>query len=427
MKLHRVRPLATPCGATWLVLLAALTLSAADWPRWRGPANTGHVPSGERVPETLPATVSPIWRVPVGAGMSSPVVAGGRVYHLDNVEGKETAHALDAETGSELWRASFDDVHKDYQSEPGPRCTPTVDEDRVYVQSCRGELRCLASDDGRTLWRLNYVTDLGALFFGETGPACGASRHGNTAAPLVDGERLYLAAGGTAGASVVCLDKRTGTVLWKSQNDTAGYAALYVADIGGARQVLAFTAEALVGLDAAAGGLLWRVPMKTTFGRHITTPIVAGDLVAVSSHEVGLLGIRVTRQGDAFAADTVWTAKRAAINCSSPVLVGNHLYGIGPSKRLECVDLRSGDITWSEAGFAPEPLQRDWAAFLVMDERILVLGDNGWLVLFKADPAAFRGLGSLAVCGPNWCHPAYADGRLYVRDEKDLICVPLLP
>lgn len=410
-----------------LVLLAGLASSAADWPRWRGPHNNGLVPAGEWVPETLPAEAKPRWRIPVGGGFASPVVAGGRLFHLDNVEGKETAHALDVETGRELWRTPIDDVFKDYQGEPGPRCTPTVDGDRVYVQSCRGELRCLAVDDGRTIWRLNYVKDCGALFFGETGPASGASRHGNTGAPLVDGERVVVAAGGREGASVLCLDRRDGTVIWKSQSDTPGYAALYAADLGGVRQVLAFTAVALVGLDAGSGNLLWRVPVKTSLGRHITTPIVAGDLVIISSHEAGLIGIRVSRQGAAFAADTAWTSKSAAINCSSPVLVGNHLYGIGPSKRLECVDVRSGITAWSASGFAPQPLKQDWAALIVMGGRILVLGDHGWLVLFEADPTAFRPVGQLALCGPNWCHPAYADGRLYGRDEKELLCVPLKP
>lgn len=412
------------CG---FVLLVGLTTWAADWPRWRGPGNTGHIPDGEPFPEALPEVVKPLWRVPVGPGLSSPVVAGGRVFHLDNVAGQETAHALDADTGRDVWQTPFDEVHKDYQSEPGPRCTPTVDGDRVYVQSCRGELRCLAADNGATLWRLNYVRDLGALFFGETGPASGASRHGNTAAPLVEGDRLYVAAGGKPGASVMCLDKRDGRVIWTSQDDTPGYAALFAADLGGVRQVLAFTAVAVIGLDTASGDLLWRVPVKTSLGRHIMTPVVAGDRVLVSSHEAGLMGIRVTREGGMLAAATDWVSRPAAINCSSPVLVGSHLYGIGPSKKLECVDVRTGALAWSETAFAPAPLKRDWAAFLGVGNRILILGDNGWLVLFEADPSAFRPVARLELCGPNWCHPAYADGRLYVRDSKELLCVPLLP
>jgi len=412
------------CG---LVVLTGLAVCGADWPRWRGPANTGDVPAGERVPEALPAEATPAWRVALGPGMSSPVVCSGRLFQLDNTDGRETVHALDAATGRELWRVPFDEAHKDYQSDPGPRCTPTADGDRVYVQSCRGEFRCLAADDGRTLWRLNFVKDYGALFFGETGPASGASRHGNTAAPLVEGDRIYVAVGGTTGASVVCFDKRDGKVVWRSQDDTPGYAPLYATDLGGVHQVLAYTAVALIGLDAASGSLLWRVPVKTPLGRHITTPIVAGDRVTVSSHEAGLMGLRVSRQGDAFAAAVAWTSKPAAINCSSPVWVGSYLYGIGPSKKLECVDLRTGGVAWTERNPAPEPLRADWAAFLVMGQRVLMLADNGWLVLFEADPGAFRPVGKLKVCGPNWCHPAYADGRLYVRDDKELLCVPLVP
>ncbi len=409
------------------VLLAGCSAWAADWPRWRGPANTAQVPPGERVPEALPAEVRPLWRVPVGPGLASPVVCGGRLFHLDNLEGKETVHALEAETGRELWRVPLDDVFRDHQSEPGPRCTPTADGDRLYAQSCRGEFRCLAAADGKTLWRLNFAADYGAVFRGETGNAAGASRHGNTASPLVEGDRVYVAAGGRPDASVLCLDKRDGALIWGSQNDTAGYAALFGADLGGVRQVLAFTAEALLGLEAASGRLLWRVPVQTSLGRHITTPLVSGDLVVVSSHEAGLVGVRVRRDGDRFAADTAWTSKPAAINCSSPVLVAGYLYGIGPGRKLECVEAATGRLAWSEPRFAPEALRRDWAGFLVMGSRVLVLGDNGWLVLFEADPAGFRPVGRLALCGPNWCQPAYADGRLYVRDDKELLCVPLVP
>jgi outer membrane protein assembly factor BamB len=414
-------------GVCGFVFLALVPSHASDWPRWRGPENTGYVAAGEAVPHALPAEAKPVWRVPVGGGLASPVVAGGRVFHLDNTEGQETAHALEADTGRELWRTPVDEAFRDGHSAPGPRCTPTVDGDRVYVQSCRGEFRCLAVADGQTLWRLNFVKDFEALFFGETGSASGASRHGNTGAPLVDGDRIYVAVGGTKGASVVCLDKRSGKVVWASENDTPGYAPLHVAELAGVRTVLAFTSVALIGLNANSGDLLWRVPIQTSLGRHIVTPIVAGDLVVVSSHEAGLVAVRVTRQGDTFAAVPAWTSRSAACNCATPVLVGNHLYGFGPSQRLECVDVRTGETAWAEKGFAPEPLTGDWAAFLVMGRRILMLGANGWLALFEADPAALRPVGSLRLCGRNWCHPAYAAGRLYVRDDKELLCVPLLP
>ena len=399
---------------------------AEDWPRWRGPEGTGHVPAGVAVPKTLPEQPKVLWQVKVGFGLGSPVVAGGRVFHLDLQEGKEAVHALEAATGKELWAEPLDEVFKDFQSSPGPRTTPLADGERLYVQSCRGEFRCLGAADGKGIWRINFVKDFGAVFIGEKGSAAGASRHGNCGSPAIDGERLYAAVGGREGASVVCFEKATGKVLWKSQNDIAGYSGPVVATLAGVRQVVSFTAEAVIGLDAADGRLLWRVPVKTAIGRHVTTPTVAGDMVMVASHQAGLIGIKVSRQGDGLQAEQAWVDRAAPINFSSPVAVGNHLYGLGRAGTLLCVDARTGQRAWADDKFFSGMVRKGYASFLVMGENILTLAERGQLMLVAADPTRCRLLAKAEVCGQNWCNPAYADGRLYVRDDRELRCVQLL-
>src|SRR5206468_2273366 len=152
----------------FLFLLAQGSL-AADWPQWRGPARTGHIPESWAVPTTLPAEPKVLWRVKVGDSLASPVVADGKVFHVDNLEGKETVHALEAGTGHELWSKTLDEAFKDIQSTAGPRCTPLFDDGRLYAQSCRGELKCFGAGDGAELWRVNYVADFGASFIGEKG------------------------------------------------------------------------------------------------------------------------------------------------------------------------------------------------------------------------------------------------------------------
>jgi outer membrane protein assembly factor BamB len=406
-------------------LLAPAALDAADWPRWRGPGNDGAVPAGAPVPKSLPAEPKVLWKIPVGDGFSSPVVAAGKVFHLDNQQGKEVVHALDAATGKELWSAPLDEAFKDGQTAAGPRCSPVVDGDRVYVQSCKGELQCLDAATGKAAWHVNYVKDFGATFIGEKGSATGASRHGNNGAPLVDGDRLLACVGGPD-AGVVCFDKKTGKPVWNSQSDVPGYTGPVVATIAGVKQVIAFTAEGVVGLDAAKGGLLWRVPVKTSFGRHVTTPVVAGDMVVVSSHQAGLLGIKVTKEGGAVKAETAWTSKEAVINFACPVAVGNFLYGVGPARNLVCVDVRSGKTAWSQKGIFG-PADRAYGGLIVAGENLLVLTDGGQLLLVAADPAQFKEVARAQVCGQNWCNPAYADGRLYVRDNQELRCVQLLP
>ncbi len=407
--------------------LSSVNTRAEDWPQWRGPLRTGEAVGGDAELAALPAELKVVWRTDAGGGFASPVVAGGRVTFLDDREGRETVHLLDAASGRRIWQADLDSSHKDGFG-IGPRCTPVIEGERVYAQSAKGELRCLTLADGKVLWRKNYVEDFGAVYIGEKGKASGASRHGASGAPLVDGERLLAQVGSAQGASVVAFDKATGAVLWKAENDQSAYAGLFLAPVAGVRQVLSFTAEGLIGLAPETGRLLWRVPYKTALGRHVTTPVVAGDLVLVASHQIGLAATRLAADGSGgLGAAEAWSNRELGFNFSSPVVVGGHLYGLAPGKKVVCVDLQTGKTTWGQEGLIQTSSDRAEAAFLVFKNRVLMLNDTGELVLFAADPMAYREVGRLQVCGKNWCNPAYANGRLYLRDEKELLCVELKP
>lgn len=406
-------------------LFGSVSLQGADWPQWRGPARTGYVPEGEPVPVTLPAEPKVIWRVPVGDGFSSPVVSGGRVFHLDNQDGLEVAHGVDAATGQELWKASIFSSHQDGFG-IGPRCTPVADGERVFVQSAKGEFQCLAVASGKVIWRKNFVDDFGAIYIGEKGTAAGASRHGATGSPIIDGENIIVQVGSTKGASIVAFKKATGEVVWKAESDQTAYSAPIIATVAGVRQFISFTAEALIGIDPANGKLLWREPAVTRLGRNVTTPNVWRDLVVVASHQLGLVATRVEKKDGGLAASEGWVNKKMLINFSSPVVVGDHLYGLGPAKNLVCIDLASGELAWEKTGFTQTDGGRAEAAFLVMGKNVLVLSDGGELVLFAADPKEYREVGRTQVCGKTWCNPAYVGGRLYLRDSRELMCVELV-
>lgn len=417
-------------------LLAACLLSvadgfAADWPGWRGSARDGHAAPGTALPQSLPSGPRRVWALEIGDGHAPPVVAGDRVFYLDAQEGKEVAHAIDRTTGRELWQAPLDDGFKNGQTKPGPRAAPLVDGDRVYVQSCLGELRCLAVADGRLLWRVNFTKEFHSEVPAEKGLNKGAQRHGFTAAPWVDGDRLIALVGDTHGAGVVCFDKFTGKVLWQSQNDRAANAAPITARIGGSepKQVLAFTVEGLMGLNLETGDLLWRIPLTTTHGRHVTTPIIDGNLVMVASKENSLMGVELTPElGTAkWKAAIKWQTQDHLVNFSSPVAVGGYVYGLGPDKNLFCVETKTGKPMWSEEGFTLKPAENAHLAIIVLGENLLILTETGELVLVAADPKEFKELGRAQVCRGNWCNPAYADGKLFLRDDRELICVDLMP
>jgi outer membrane protein assembly factor BamB len=408
-----------------LVVLMTHGAWAADWPQWRGPDRTGHVPKGQAVPMILPQEPKAEWRINVGDGISSPVISGGKVFYSDAQDGQETLHALEAASGKDLWRTPIAPLFKDSQSAAAPRCTPVVDGDRVYAQSCMGEFKCLDVSTGKQLWQTSFTKDFGAIFIGEKGNAQGATRHGYNASPVVDGDLIFATVGSTNGASVVAFEKKTGKVIWKSQNDVPAYAAPIVTVIEGRKQLVVFTAEGVIGLELKEGKLLWRVALKTTFARHVTTPVVFENIVVVSSHELGLIGIQVAKEGDGFKASELWRKKESAINFSSPVGDGQYLYGLGPRRNLICVDIKTGNEMWSKEGYISTSAGNAHAAFIVMDRYILTLTDGGQLVMFAADCKEFKEVGNVQVCGKTWCNPAYADGKLYLRDGRELMCISL--
>jgi outer membrane protein assembly factor BamB len=408
-----------------ILLATVLSLSAADWPQWRGPDRDGHAPASGKLITKLPADPKVLWKIKAGPGLASPIVAGDKVLHFDAVNKTETLHAVNRTTGEKLWSAPINETFHDLQGPDGPRCTPLVDGDRVYAVSCKGRLVCLNLADGKEVWSKSYTEDFGAVFIGEKGSIPGAARHGNNGTPLIVGDRLYACAGGTNGAGIVCLDKRDGKLIWKSQNDQAAYAPPAIAKLAGLDQLLCFVVDGLISLDPAKGDLYWRIPIKTAFGRHVTAPVWHDDVVVVSSHQAGLIGTKVTDRN----AEQAWLSKESAINTSSPVAVGKYLYGLGPRKNLICVEIATGKQMWSKDGYIQSSADKAYGGFIVLGENILCLTDTGSLVMFAANPTEFKEIGQTQVCGANWCNPAYADGRLYLRDGNkgpgDLICIDL--
>lgn len=418
------------------MILAALfvaitaTSTGADWPGWRGPTRDGNAAPDGVLLHKLPAEPRTVWRLKIGDGLAAPVVSGNRVFYMDARDNQEVIHAIDRKTGEQLWKTPVDGVFKNGQTAPGPRCTPLVDGDRVYVQSCNGELQCLSVADGKVRWRVNFTKEFHAGVPAERGVAKGAQRHGFTAAPWVDGDRLIALVGDTKGAGIVCFDKHSGKILWQSQNDRAANAAPITARFANRnpRQIVAFTVEGLIGLDLEKGGLLWRIPITTTYGRHVTTPVVVDDVVMVASKEESLMGIEIAPQdtGSGWNATTRWQTTNYMVNFSSPVAVGRYIYGLGPEQNLFCLDTKTGKGMWSKDGFTTKPAEKAHLAMVAVGNNLLLLTEMGQLVLVAADPKGYRELGRTQACGENWCNPAYAEGKVYLRDARELLCLDLI-
>ena len=412
------------CGVvTWLG--AAGFCAGGDWPQWRGPERDGHAAPGP-VPATLAAEPKVVWRREIGGGFSSPVVAQGQLVYLDAQAGKEVVHLADAATGRQIWAVPLADVYQDEWG-PGPRSTPMLDGDRIYVQSCNGEFRCLNRADGATRWSLNFERDFGVKFLGSKANEGTASRRGNNGSGVVAGDRVFLPVGAVNGATLVCCDKLTGKEIWRAGTDEAGYSSPVVATLAGVRQVVYFDADALLGLDFATGRGLWRVPLKTNAKRHAMTPVIRGDTVTVNSHTFGMICFQITNSNGGQTATPVWTNRELKINLATPVLVDHYLFSHGEinARNLVCVDALTGKTLWKQPG-----LGETVSATIAVGNRLLVQSDRGELLLVAADPGQYQELGRAQVCGTTWSHPAYADGKLFVREGTlsgwKLTCFDLL-
>jgi outer membrane protein assembly factor BamB len=410
-----------------LILFGTLLFSGlargGDWPQWRGIHRDGRA-EGETAPEELPKELKPLWKIAVGGGFSAPIVAGDKLVYLDAQDGKEIAHLLKTSDGTEVWHKEYAESFGDEWG-TGPRATPIIEEDRLYVQACNGEFRCLKLQDGGEIWKTSYEKDFGVKFLGSKAKEGTASRRGNNGSGVISGKRIILPVGNTEGASLVCFDKLTGKVLWKSGTDEAAYSSFVDATLAGENQVLAFTADALLAADPEHGKILWRVPLKTNAKRHAASPVLVGDdMVTVNSHSFGLNCYKISKDSGGWKTTEAWSNKELKINLATPVLEGGYLYCQGAKKDYVCVEAATGGLKWSQPGFGSG--QKDYASSIAVGDKILVLTEDGTLVLLQPNPTKYIELGRLQVCGNTWSHPAYSAGKLYVRDGRSLQCLELV-
>jgi outer membrane protein assembly factor BamB len=406
---------AATAAATVLVLAAALAAGtaasagavAADWPQFRGPHRDGisaETGLATRWPDGGPAV---LWRTPLGEGYSGLSVVGGRLFTLFSDDRDELVVALDAATGKELWRFRLDGKYSDGQGN-GPRSTPTVDDGVVYALGARGRLAALDAATGKPKWNQDLKATFGARV-----PTWGVAT-----SPLVEGDLLLLDVGGRPGAALVALHKRNGVVAWTSETDRAGYAAPITVTIAGRRQVIFFTGSRLVGVALEDGRPLWDVGWSTSYDVNAATPIfIAPDQVFIASgYDTGAALFKIGGDGQTLRATEVWRTRGMKNQFSSSIYKDGYLYGFD-NAILRCLDAKNGEEQWKARGFGHGSLT-------YADGHLIVLGDRGNLALVEATPAEYREKATAqALTGKCWTVPTFADGRLFLRNEREVVAL----
>ena len=386
----------------------------SDWPQFLGPQRSG-VYGGPAISGSWPASGPPVlWRKPVGEGFSGTVVQGGRLILFHRLEDRERVECLQAESGRPLWKYDYPTHYRDdFGFDGGPRATPSIWEGKVYTFGAQGVLHCLDLESGRKVWSLETHEKFGVRkgFFGA---AC---------SPLVEDGRLFLNVGGRDQAGLVAFDARTGRVLWTATDDEASYSSPAMATLGGRRQVLFLTRTGLVSADPESGEVLFRFRWRARSRASVNaaTPLAAGASIFLSSsYGTGAVQLRVKGS----ELETVWSSDESLSNhYSTSVIRGGHLFGFHGRQEygqsLRCVALETGRVLWSRDGVAAGTVS-------LAGDRLVVLKQDGELLLVAASPRAFRLIAKARILAPTVrAYPALAGGRLFARNQKELVAVDL--
>jgi outer membrane protein assembly factor BamB len=408
----RLAPILTAALCTAFATLTACA-SSGDWPQWRGPNRTD-VSRETGLLKTWPeGGPKRVWLFEnAGLGYSGYAIVGDKLFTMGVRDGGEQLIAVDAKEGKELWSARMGEALKNDWGD-GPRGTPSVDGDRIYAMSGRGNLICAGVADGKIVWQHTMKEFDG-----------GTPGWGYTESVLVDGDKVVCTPGGKKGA-IIALDKKTGELVWQSKDFTDGaqYASIIAGDCNGGRQFIQLTMRHVVGLAAGDGKLLWSAdwPGSTAV---IPTPIFHdGQVYVTSGYGAGCMAIKI---GENNAVTGVYTNKVMKNHHGGVVLVDGYLYGHSDGAGWVCQDFKTGQEVWAEK----KALGKGAVAYA--DGMLYCLAENnGTVALVEASPKGWKEHGRFKLDpqttqrspqGHIWTHPVVTGGRLYLRDQELLFC-----
>lgn len=427
-----------------LMILFASLARADEWPHWLGPQRDS-VWREKGIVQRFPKAGLPIkWRTEVGLGYSGPAVAGGKVYLTDyqlaggtiennpggrgNLQGKERVLCFDAATGKQLWKQEYRRAYS-ISYPGGPRCTPTVDGDKVYTLGAEGDLFCLNAGTGNVIWKKSLTEE-----YSVQTPIWGFAAH-----PLIVDDLLYCLVGGRESVAVA-FDKNTGREVWHALSATEpGYCPPTLIEHAGVKQLLIWHPQSLNSLNPRTGEVYWSISLAPSYGMSITMPRKAGNVLYVSG--IGDAAMLVSLDGKQPAAEIAWRGTpKNAVYCgnSTPLILDGTIYAADCQYgALRAVDLATGERLWEtfEPTSGGNRRVSHGTCFLVRHEdRCFLFSETGDLILARLSPKGYEELDRFHVLEPTnecfgrsvvWSHPAFAQRCVFARNDKELVCVDL--
>jgi outer membrane protein assembly factor BamB len=391
-------------------------LSAGDWPQILGPNRNG-VAVDERLVASFPkGGPAIVWEHRIGEGYAGVAVADGHLVVFHRLGNEEIAEGLDPLTGKPRWKQKFPATYPGgYNADKGPRCVPVIHDGSVYLLGAAGDLYALEVNSGNKRW---------ARAVGKDFPLAEQSFFGVGSTPIVEGTKLLANVGGKGKAGIVAFNLADGETAWQVTDERASYSSPTSATIDGARQAIFVTRFSAMGINPDDGSIFWQFPFgaRGNTVNAATPQVIDGYLFLSASYGVGA----VCRKLGKSSAEPVWANNDTmSSQFSTPVPVGKYLYGTdgrqdGPPARLRCIDPKTGKIQWTKEDFGV-------ANLIGADGKLVIVTDDGELVLAAASPAGYRELGraTLSQKSATRALPALSSGLVYVRDATILKCIDL--
>jgi outer membrane protein assembly factor BamB len=423
------------CLAAW-AFCAAHGLHGDEWPQWRGPQRDGVWREGGVVKRFASSELTPVWRAPVGPGYTGPTVADGRVFVMDRItqpEQGERVLCFDAWTGKSLWSFTYACPYE-IQYTAGPRACVTVDGERAFALGAMGHLHCFHAPSGRLLWKHDCQSEYEIEM-----PIWGIA-----AAPLIYQGKVIVHIGGRE-ASLVAFDIETGKEVWRALKDPAQYSAPILIQQAGQTVLVCWTADSVAGMDPETGKVHWRHEIKRQkMPIGVATPVVQGDRLFVTSFYDGSHMFRLRQ--DRLAVEPLWSRVGSSEQhtdalhsiISTPLFLGDHIYGVDSYGELRCLRADNGDRVWEDLSATPKAR---WSTihFIQNGDRIWMFNERGELIIGTLSPAGYQEISRAKLLKPTrdqlpqpqrngvcWSHPAFAYGHVFARNDAELVCASLL-
>ena len=388
------------------LILSSQDASSQDWPQWRGINRDGKV-TGFKAPATWPAELKQDWKVIVGFGDATPVLAGNKIYLNTRLGDQEVILCLDAATGKELWKDQYPStaVTGPSGSHPGPRSTPSVAGGKVVTFGASAILSCLDAVSGKVVWRKDNPANVVPQFY--TGMS-----------PLIVDNVCIVHVGTNDNGQILALDLNTGSEKWKWAGDGPAYASPSVMTFEGKKHLIVQTEKNLISLNLADGKLLWQLPtpVKQRF-YNCTSPYIDGQTIYLTGQGSGMKAIKVEKSGNEIVTKELWSNPEVGAKWNTPILKDGFLFGFTDQKRVYCLNASTGQTAWID-----NTVNSDFATIVDCGSVIIGLPSTANLLVMKPNTAAYSEIAKYKVSETAiYAFPVIAGNKIYIKDAETLM------